>query len=164
MIFSCLKYRHEEILSSYTMATVCAAVSSVYLYMNLFNKKPITTHAAAAAVAVTGCLLIGLDLYNVVRVTSFLLLLNMKNYFFLCKLLGQFPCSFSIGEAILVIEGSVVFTFATISNCVLDDTDSSTVFCQVRLFVYISCPRLIFLLLLCRFFSLALEYFFWGPT
>ncbi|XP_046453406.1 dolichol kinase-like isoform X2 [Daphnia pulex] len=132
MIFSCLKY-HETVSTSYKLATICSTVSLVFLYMNLFNKKPLITHVTALAVALSGCLLTGTALVTVMKFTCFMILINIKSYTFLCKLFLHFPCSFSIGEAILAVQGTIVFCFVSISNCVLDGSNLSTAFCQIFL-------------------------------
>lgn len=131
MIFSCLKY-FDSTPNSYILATLCATVSAVYLYMNLFNESLMVTHAAAFSIACLGCLVTGTKLQNMICVTSFLILINMKSYTFLCNLLGRFPYSFSIGEAVLVIQGATVFVFVTVQNILLNNTSPSTLFCQVR--------------------------------
>ena len=130
MIFSCLKY-NEAVPTSYKLATVCSIVSSVFLYMNLFNKKPLITHVTALAVALFGCLLTGSALVTLINFTCLMILINLKSYTFLCKLFHHFPCSFSIGEAILAVQGTIVFCFVSISNCLLDGSNLSTAFCQV---------------------------------
>lgn len=131
MILSCLKYQ-EEVSTSYVLATTSAAMSSTFLYMNLYNTKPIITHATAIALAIFGCLLAGLPVITVIYLTSFLIVVSMQISALLYNLLQQFPCSFSIGEAMLVVQGSSVFVFVTISNSLLNSSSLSTIFCQVR--------------------------------
>lgn len=130
MIFSSLKY-HEAVPTSYKLATICSIVSSVFLYMNLFNKKQIPTIATALAVALSGCLLTGSALVTVMEFTCLMIIINFKSYKFLCKLLHHFPHSFSIGEAILAVQGTIVFSFVSISNCLLGGSNLSTMFSQV---------------------------------
>ncbi|EFX80525.1 putative SMC6, structural maintenance of chromosome protein 6, copy B [Daphnia pulex] len=132
MIFSCLK-DHETVSISYKLASICSTVSLVFLYMNLFNKKPLITHVTALVVALSGCLLTGTALITVMKFMCFMILINIKSYTFLCKLFLHFPCSFSIGEAILAVQGTIVFCFVSISNCVLDGSNLSTAFCQIFL-------------------------------
>jgi hypothetical protein len=130
MILSCFKY-HEAVLTSYKLATVCSIVSSVFLYMNLFNKKPFVTHVTAVVVALFGCLLVGSVLVTAIQFTCLMIIINIKCYTLLCKLLCQFPCSFSIGEAILVIQGAIAFCYVSVSNFLLGESNLSTIFCQV---------------------------------
>ncbi|XP_057375490.1 dolichol kinase-like [Daphnia carinata] len=134
MILSCLKYQ-ELVSRSYVLATASAAMSCIYLFMNLYGTvKSIITHAIVIAMAIYGCLVAGLDLITVIYWTSLLIIINIPSYTLLCKLLERFPCSFSIGEAMLVVQGTSVFVFVTISNCLLNSSNLSTVFCQIVLF------------------------------
>lgn len=131
MIFSCLKY-HDTISDNYILATVCAMVSTVYLYMNLLGKQPTVTHAAAFSVACLGSFIPVTTVGSTVRVICSLVLVNMKSYFFLSTLLKRFPFSFSIGEAILVVQGATVFVFITLLNCLMNYKNPGALFCQVR--------------------------------
>ncbi|KAI9554032.1 putative SMC6 [Daphnia sinensis] len=133
MISSCLKYQ-ELVSRSYMLATVSAVVSSSYLFVKLYGTRPIMAHAILIAVATYGYLLAGFDLITVISWSSLLLIINMPSYILLCKLLERFPCSFSIGEAMLVVQGTGVFIFVTISNYLLNSSYLSTVFCQIFLF------------------------------
>ena len=128
MCLSWLKY-YQIVSTSYSLATLCAIVSTLYIYLDLFSQRRITTHILAVLVALTGCMAIE---GNTIRHTSFLILINMKSYSLLSTLLKRFPFSFTIGEAIFVTQGMIVFTFVTIVNCLLIDTHPSTIFCQVR--------------------------------
>lgn len=130
MILSCLKYQ-ELVSRSYVLTTTSAVVSSTYLFMNLYGTRPILAHAIVIAVATYGCLVAGFDLITVIYWTSLFIIINMPSYLLLCKLLDRFPYSFSIGEAMLVVQGTSLFVFVTISNCLLNSSNFSTVFCQV---------------------------------
>lgn len=133
MILSCLKYQ-ELVSRSYVLTTTSAVVSSTYLFMNLYGTRPILAHATVIAVATYGCLVAGFDLITVIYWTSLFIIINMPSYLLLCKLLDRFPYSFSIGEAMLVVQGTSLFVFVTISNCLLNSSNFSTVFCQIFLF------------------------------
>ena len=66
--------------------------------------------------------------------TSVIILLNMKSYSLLEYVLQKFPFSFSMGEAVVVVEGTIILVFSTVANLLLTTNSSNaTLFSQVTI-------------------------------
>jgi len=66
--------------------------------------------------------------------TSVIILLNIKSYSLLECLLKKFPFSFSMGEAVVVVEGTIILVFSTLANLLLKTNSSNTtLFSQVTI-------------------------------
>ena len=58
----------------------------------------------------------------------------MKSYSLLEYVLQKFPFSFSMGEAVVVVEGTIILVFSTVANLLLTTNSSNaTLFSQVTI-------------------------------
>lgn len=131
MVLSCIRYQSET-STSYILASICSTVTCVFVYLNLFNENLSTIYTSAIVLALCECiLLLKNDVIFIFVTICLLIVANMKSYKLFCYLLNQFPNCFSIGEAILVVQGIIVFPFATFSHCFFQDTAPSIIFSQV---------------------------------
>ena len=132
MILSCCRYQTS---SSYEMTSLCCLASSVYIVLHLFNWKPLNVHVIASTITLLSCYLLTSPLNGIMRalrLSCVIILFNMKSYSLLEQVLHKFPHSFSIGEAVLIVEGIIIFLFSTFANLfAIEPSSNSTLFSQV---------------------------------
>nr|CAG4641955.1 EOG090X0BFL [Eurycercus lamellatus] len=97
--------------------------------------NPSIVHLITFISAFVSCMANDVGIINALQITCAMVLLTMKSHSFLIKLLLKFPFSFSIGEAVLIIEGTLAFFCSVITNCIInnDDIKNSSTFPQVLL-------------------------------
>ena len=132
LILSLIKYS-TIVTIGYIMATLSSILSAIYLNSNLFDHKPLATHTLALSVAISFCIVVDMTSIGIVRVISISILTTMKSYLFLFTLLKKFPKCFSIGEATLIIEGTISFITCTVTNCLLNKSHECVILSQVSL-------------------------------
>ena len=121
------------------MTSLCSLVSSVYINLHLFNWKPLNIHIFSTIVTLAGCFFFLSGVLDGVMgrllcLTSVIILLNMKSYSLLEYVLQKFPFSFSMGEAVVFVEGTIILVFSTVANLLLTTNSSNaTLFSQVTI-------------------------------
>lgn len=104
----------------------------MYLLSGLLKQNGLFAHLAIITTAIVlDLVVLFTDLQTAIRFTCIAVLCSVRSPQALNNLLKCFPLSFSLGEAILVIQGSIMFFVTALANCYDETTASSTIFSQV---------------------------------
>ena len=135
LITSCYHFNETPASASYKMTSLCSLVSSVYINLHLFNWKPLNIHIVSTMITLAGCFFLSVldGVMGLLCLASVIILLNIKSYSLLEYVLKTFQFSFSIGEAVVVVEGTIILVFSTLVNLFLaNDSSNTTLFSQVK--------------------------------
>nr|CAG4651243.1 EOG090X0BFL [Simocephalus serrulatus] len=132
---SSLRFMHDSLITILSFGYEIVVIFIVFVYsmpdkevslkaIPLPILRPILTQNASTFQATLYAVLLTFHQmasqgWAMMKIQVFIIFINMKCYKLLCNLLNSFPCSFSIGEAVLVIQGAIVFIFITVQNLLL---------------------------------------------
>lgn len=124
----------DHVSLSFLVAVTTSWVCSMYLIAGLFNQKKLFTHLGIFfATIILSKLILDLDLQTCVKFTCIAVLCSVRSFQALNLLLKHFPLSFSLGEAMLVVQSAISFVVVAVGN-MLDGSNAatSTIFSQVN--------------------------------